>query len=97
MELNFSAKDIYEIEKETGKPLTDVISVLSSEVLVLFVSKGLKVSQEEAFDEIDKDLGESKDTMELYLLILEKLQAKGFLPRVIKLGELKKKMEKLTI
>lgn len=97
MELNYSPRDIKEIEDVSKKPLTDTIADFSMKTIELFVRKGLKVDEEGAFNEIQKYLDEGNDLIALYILIMEKLQSRGFLPKALKIEELKKKMENLEV
>lgn len=96
MELSYTPRDIKEIEDITKKPITEVIADYSMTSLLLFVRKGLHISEEEAGKEIEEYFGEGENDMTaLYILILEKLQARGFLPRALKIDQLKAKMENL--
>lgn len=92
MELKYTPKIINEIEVEASKPLQEILSSFSMKNIVLFVKKGLSIDQEKAYDEIDAYLKEGKDTVQLYMEIVEKLQDAGFLPRQVNVEKMKDKM-----
>lgn len=93
MELSFTPRDIKEIEDVFRKPLTDIVGDYSMRMLELFVRKGMKVDEVQAENAIEAYLKEGNDLMALYILILERLQGQGFLPKVLDIGMLKKKLE----
>lgn len=94
MELKYTPRTINEIEVESKKPVQDVLADFSLRTMVLFVKKGLGISEEEAFVEMEKYLSEGNDTVQLYTLIMEKLQEAGFLPRQLNLKKVKSDMSK---
>lgn len=94
MELKYTPKVINEIEMETKKPIQEVISDFSMQTIVLLVKKGLGADEEKAYEAIEKELTEGKDTFVLYVEIMEKLQGAGFLPRQLDLGKMKNSMAK---
>lgn len=95
MELNYTPRSIAEIEDIKKKPITDVIGDFSMSNIALFVQKGMRVSEEKAFGEIEKYFEAGGDMVALYLTILEALQKKGFLPKALNIKELRAKMENL--
>jgi hypothetical protein len=92
MELKYTSKQIAEIEESSGKSLAEGLQDFTMKNLVLFVSKGLGISEDEAYGEIDK-YAKEKDTMELYLHISEKLQEGGFLSKKADFGKIRKKID----
>jgi hypothetical protein len=94
MDLKYTPRTINEIEVEAKRPVQEVLAEYSMKNIVLFVKKGLGVDEEKAFDEIDKYLKDNKDTIQLYTLIMEKLQEAGFLPRKLNLKKIKSDMNK---
>ena len=90
MELKYTPRAIIEIEKESDKPIQDLLADFSLGTIVLFVKKGLGVEDEEAYTAIEEYLKKGNDTFSLYTLIMEKLQDAGFLPRHLDLGKVKK-------
>lgn len=93
MELKYTPRAIFEIEMDGKKPMQEMLAEFSMKTLLIFVKRGLGGTQEEAEKEMEKYLLEGHDTTELYLLIMEKLQDAGFLPRQI---DLKKTREQMT-
>ena len=92
--LNFTPRTINEIEDQTKKPITAVIADVSMRTITLFVKKGLNLKDDnEASDAIDTYLSDDKDIYDLYMMILERLQTKGFLPRALDLKEVKTLMQ----
>ncbi len=94
MELKYTPKTIYEIEKESGRPIQDTLSNFSMETIILFIKKGLGVDEEKAFEEIQTYLAEGNDTVLLYTLIMERLQDGGFLPRQLNMKKIRDDMQK---
>jgi hypothetical protein len=92
--LKFTPRIINEIEVEARKPVQDVLADFSLRTMVLFVKKGLALDEDKAFEAIETFLAGGKDTVELYTLIMEKLQEAGFLPRQLNLGKVKADMSK---
>jgi hypothetical protein len=96
MDLVFSAKKINEIEKESRVAFQDLLAKFSVQTLVMFLKKGLDLkTEDEAFDAIDnfvKEDPEKNDSFELYFKIIEALQAYGFLPKALKVEDLKKQL-----
>lgn len=90
MELNYTAGSIAQLENETRKPFTSLLTEYSVNNIVLLTKNGLGhgVTTEEATAKIDEYL---KDNMleDLYLEILKKLEEGHFLPRQVA-EELKK-------
>lgn len=93
MELKYTPRTIRDIEKETGKPLQDLLSDFSMSTILLFVKGGLGSDEDTAYTEIEKYLAEGKDTFSLYTHIMEKLQESGFLPRALDLRKVQKQMD----
>jgi len=91
-DLDFNAKKIAKLEKETGLPFLEILSKFSIENINLLIKYGLEVDEETAYILINDYLKE-KDITELYVLILEELQNKGFLPRTVNLKEILSKTQ----
>lgn len=83
-----------EIEEAKGRPLTDIIGEFSMRNIVLLISKGLGKSEDDAIVKIEEYFTSGKDMVELYLSIMESLQKSGFLPKALKINELRAKMQK---
>lgn len=98
MELQYTARSIAEIENEAKKPITDVVGDYSMKTIVLLVKKGLGMgkSDDDAYNVIETFLKENEMT-ELYLQILERLQGGGFLPRALKIEDIRNKMQNLQV
>jgi len=97
MDLKYTPRVINEIEVESGKPVQDVLADFSQKTLALFIKKGMGIDEDKAFDVMEKYLAEGKDTITLYLVIMEALQKAGFLPRQLDLKKIKKDMsEEIT-
>lgn len=92
-DLDFTPKKIAKLEKETGRAFLDLLSQFSLENINRLVMVGLDVDEDTAYEVIGEYL-KSKDVTELFILILEELQKKGFLPRSLKLGELQGNIQK---
>jgi len=91
-DLEFNASKIAKLEKESGLPFLEVLGKFSLENINLFIKYGLDVDEETAYILINEYLKE-KDITELYVLILEELQNKGFLPRTVNLKEILNKTQ----
>ena len=91
-DLDFNAKKIAKLEKEAGLPFLEILSKFSIENINLLIKYGLEVDEETAYVLINEYLKE-KDITELYVLILEELQNKGFLPRTVNLKEILSKTQ----
>ena len=91
-DLDFNAKKIAKLEKETGLPFLEILSKFSIENINLLIKYGLEVDEETAYVLINEYLKE-KDITELYVLILEELQNKGFLLRTVNLKEILSKTQ----
>jgi hypothetical protein len=94
MELKYTPRAIKEIEEESKRPVQDTLADFSMKTILLFVRKGLMISEEEAYKVIEDYLAEGKDTFELYLEITEKLQEGGFLPRKLNLKKVQEEMNR---
>jgi L-alanine-DL-glutamate epimerase-like enolase superfamily enzyme len=93
MELKFSPFTVMAVEKEAGKPLTELLSVFSISTIVLLVKHGARLeSDEQAADAVESYLNEGNDTVALYLHVLEMLQGAGFLPRSLDIQTMREKM-----
>lgn len=94
MELKYTPKAIYNVEKEAGKPLTDIIQGFEMSNLVILVKAGLNVDEERAFEAIEDflDANPDNDTIALFMEILERLQKDGFLPRALPISKMKEQM-----
>jgi len=97
MDLKYTPKTIMEIENETGVPLTDYVSKFSMNTIIMFVKKGLDVSKEKAFTEIEEYFADNGDMISLYLTIMEALQRDGFLPKALNIEEVRAKMQNLKV
>ena len=97
MELKYTPRAIFEIEMDGKKPVQDMLAEFSMKTIVTFVRRGLGASQEDAEKQIEKYLSEGHDTTELYLLIMEKMQDGGFLPRQMDLKKIKKQMAEAMV
>jgi hypothetical protein len=89
MVLSYTARTVRDLEKEAGKPIYELVMKIGMEALVLLVKYGMKVDEEVAFDEIDKQLKEGKEMTEMYVDVLEALQVGGFLPKALKIKEIR--------
>lgn len=94
MELKYTPRTIFEIEMDGKKPMTEMLAEFSMKNLLTFVKRGLGVSQEDAEVQMEKYLSDGHDTTELYLLIMERLQGAGFLPKQIDLKKTRQEMTK---
>lgn len=101
MDLKFTAKSIRNLEKKLGKPLGDIVSKSDLESLNMLVRVGSgDISEEDADVKIDEFLAEGKDTTELLIFILQKLEEQGFLYKKLKISQrvvesLDKKLEEM--
>ena len=96
-DLNFIPKSIAELEDIKKRPITDIIGEFSMSNVALFVQKGLNCSEEKAYKRIEEYFDAGGDMVSLYLIILEKLQKKGFLPKALNIKELRAKMENIKV
>lgn len=87
MDLKFTASAIRKLEKETKKPLGDLVSATDLESLNVLVRTGLGVNEDEADAQIDAFLATGKDTTELLVFILKTLEDQGFLYRKLKISQ----------
>jgi hypothetical protein len=94
MDLNFTPKAIYNIEKASGKSFQTLVTDFSLSNVVLFVQEGLGFSnQEQAFSAVSEYL--EKPEHNAYLLfvdILDALRQKGFLPKEMDMEEMRRGM-----
>lgn len=96
MELSYTPRDIKEMEDVMKCPISEGIADMSMKNLTLLVRKGLKVSEDEAFNEIGKYLEEGKDSTELFIEIVKRLEAQGFLSRSLRMSQrLEKKLKEM--
>ncbi len=84
MVLSYTARSIRDIEREAGKPIYELVTKIGMESLVVLVKFGMGVSEDLAFEEIDKGLKEGKEMTDMYMDALEALQVGGFLPKALK-------------
>lgn len=83
-----TAKKVAELEKTTKKPFLQYVGFDTMEELAFFVSKGLDCSVEDAYSAIDEYCEkEGKDTNELQVDLIERLEKQGFLPKALKLSQ----------
>lgn len=92
MVLSYTARSVRDIERETSKPIYELITKVGMESLVVLVKFGMGVSEDQAFEEIDKALKEGKEMTDMYMDVLESLQVGGFLPKALKIKEIRAKM-----
>jgi hypothetical protein len=96
MDLNFTARKIDSLERESGESFLMLMTRMTMRSLAFFVSAGTDVTLDEAFGKIENYIkpeakgGEGKDLVSLQMLITRKLQDDGFLPREINLDEIQK-------
>lgn len=93
MELKFTPRTIKELEDRTRVPFTETLSRFSVQTVALFVEKGLNVEENTALNKIEEALKGGQDITSIYIDIMEKLQADGFLPKALNLKELRAKMD----
>ena len=93
LELNYTPRTIKEIEDAGKKPFLDLIQDYSMGNLAVFVAKGLKINEDEAYNKIEKYFAEGGDFMSLYVEIMEQLKERGFLPKAVDLEQIKKKLK----
>lgn len=95
MVLNFNAKKVAEIEKETRMKFSDILTNFSIGTVVIFLKKGLDIkTDDEAYEAIDAYVKEDEkhDTITLYLDIIEALRDSGFLPKALGVEEMRAKL-----
>ena len=87
--LEFTPRTIKEIEDRTKKPLMQAVGDISMTSLATIVMRGLRTDEKGAYGAISLYLKESNenDTMTLQILIIEKLESTGFLPRSLNLAD----------
>lgn len=96
MELKFTPRTIHEIEQGAkNQPVQNLLDDLTLKNMVLFVKKGMNIDEAKALDEIEAFLAEGNDTIGLYNLIMESLQASGFLPRKLNLKKIQEEMSRM--
>ena len=93
--IKFTPKKIYELEQETGKPLTEILGDSSIKNIAMIIKYGIgETSTEKALAWIERWLEENKkDIYSLYVEILKVLQKTGFLPRSVDLTEVEKALQ----
>lgn len=87
--IEFTPRTVKEIEDRMKKPLMQAVGDMSMTALATFVMRGLRTDEKGAYGAISLYLKEnpSNDTMSLQILIIEKLERSGFLPRSLNLAE----------
>jgi len=95
MQLKFTPRGIREIEQEKKVPFHSLLADYSVTTLQLFIKKGMGrgVTDQQADDAIEEYL-KDKGLEELYLDIMEQLQVDGFLPKALKVEQMRKEMAK---
>jgi parvulin-like peptidyl-prolyl isomerase len=95
MQLKFTPRSIREIEQEKKVAFHSLLADYSITTLQLFVKKGMGIgiTDQQADDAIEEYL-KDKGLEELYLDIMEQLQVDGFLPKALKVEQMRKEMAK---
>ncbi len=86
--LHYTPRTVHEIEQGAKKSIMEAVGDLTMENLCFLIMKGLNCKEKEADKAIEEYLEETqKDTMEIRIAIIRRLETQGFLPKALKIAE----------